>query len=317
MCDRLSAIVRSREAPRIVRSREAPRHPKSYVRNVFLIRSGATKKEQNPPRNVFLIRSTMCDQENRYALKNALEQNVRLYMMGLDKVSRRCETWQNPSVNFGDTVTICDDTPNDRKRLWKNKGFVKLSDAPTGTLDAALAAGVFDRKVDLMKMDVEGYEPHILASARKFFASKFAPNKILMEAEVDRLEDALGSGAEQLKREFLLLLEYGYVTGGMDTVQKVVEGFRGAQGNPEFGRKGGRRLLETFLEGVEYEYVVEGAGSTTTTSSGSGNPPSSSSIAGSLSQSSRGIVKGSNDLSQSPGRIVIVLERRKEGAESR
>ena len=85
----------------------------------------------------------------------------------------------------------------------------------------------------------------------------------MMEAEVDRLEDALGAGALQLENEFKLLLKYGYVTGSMDTVEKISKTFREHTGNPEFRRVAGgrRRLAEDFLSAAGVHVLWSSDGS--------------------------------------------------------
>lgn len=47
----------------------------------------------------------------------------------------------------------------------------------TTTLDDALLAGLFDHveRVDVMKIDVEGFEPSVIFEGNRFFQSEYAP----------------------------------------------------------------------------------------------------------------------------------------------
>ena len=115
---------------------------------------------------------------------------------------QNCDNYQIPNVNFGDSISICDDIESSKKQQWLDKGYQKLSESKTATLDSALEAGIFPRKVDIMKMDVEGYEPRVLAGASKFLNSEYAPDKIIMESRTDLLDMAGGSGGGEVRRSF-------------------------------------------------------------------------------------------------------------------
>jgi FkbM family methyltransferase len=66
---------------------------------------------------------------------------------------------------------------------------------PTVTLDSAL--GDVEGPVKLMKIDVEGHEPAVLAGARATF-ERLAPEYLLVEAEDDHLRSAGSSAGELL-----------------------------------------------------------------------------------------------------------------------
>lgn len=104
-------------------------------------------------RNALAMKQTVCDPLNH---KFDLSARLAIYMMGLGRSQKICQMWQIPKVNFGDTAIVCDDTGKKEIQRYKQRGFQNLGTAKIGTLDGALAAGVFPRKVDVMKMDVEG-----------------------------------------------------------------------------------------------------------------------------------------------------------------
>lgn len=168
-------------------------------------------------RNVFLLKETMCAPEN-IRIFFGIDQRISLYNMGLGLQPQRCELWQVALKNFGDTHTVCPDMEAEARRGLIDSGYERVGDMVVGTLDHALAENVFSRKVDLMKMDVEGYEPHVLAGGRRFFESEFAPRRIVMEVLSKNLVEAgMGDGGAAVVSELKLLLDYGYavvVRGG-------------------------------------------------------------------------------------------------------
>lgn len=80
------------------------------------------------------------------------------------------------------------------------------------------------------------YEPIIVDGAAEFFESSVAPTTLIMEAETNLLEDALGDGPKQLKRLLKLLLSHGYFTGQLKTESEIDRRSQAATGNPEFKR---------------------------------------------------------------------------------
>ena len=155
-------------------------------------------------------------------------------------------------MNYGDSISVCDDIPAERKQGWIKSGYVKLGESTTTTLDDAFEQGVFPRKVDVMKMDVEGYEPRVLEGGRKFLSSKKAPDKIIMESMPIILQAAMGGdGNAHMKKEFTTLLGLGYVAGGMDSEDKIAKGVEQYIGDPEFLHVGAAAMGvggQVFLE---------------------------------------------------------------------
>ena len=138
-------------------------------------------------------------------------------------------------MNYGDSISVCDDISAEQRQAYINGGYEKLGVSTTTTLDDAFEEGVFPRKVDVMKMDVEGYEPRVLEGGRKFLKSEKAPDKIIMESMPNILQFAMGGdGNAQMKKEFSTLLGLGYVAGGMDSEEKIAKGVEKYIGNPEF-----------------------------------------------------------------------------------
>jgi hypothetical protein len=84
----------------------------------------------------------------------------------------------------------------------------------TTTLDYALQEGVFDRfsGIDVMKIDIEGFEPKLMAGANAFFESKYAPTYIFMEFTSRTV--ALSAGKddvmEYMKTTLIHLKNHGY-----------------------------------------------------------------------------------------------------------
>ena len=113
------------------------------------------------------------------------------------------------SVSFGNSISVCDDISPAKKAQWIAQGYQKLSESTTATLDAALDAKIFPRKVDIMKMDIEGYEPRVLAGAKRFLQSEFAPDKIVMES-VPQLLNQVGEGGGEVENCFFSLTKLEY-----------------------------------------------------------------------------------------------------------
>jgi hypothetical protein len=97
-------------------------------------------------------------------LKEDFKNNWQLFQMGLDYRRRQCQLFQMKGINFGDTHSVCDE------KTWESFALNKyesLGWMNTTTLDDALLAGVFDSYsgIDVMKIDMEGFEPFVLAGA--------------------------------------------------------------------------------------------------------------------------------------------------------
>ena len=138
--------------------------------------------------------------------------NFRLYNLGLDIRARTCELFQKKTQNIGDTHSICD--PASREQFIQ-KGYAPLGWMNTTTLDSALESGLFDSvdHIDVMKVDVEGFEHAVVDGGNQFFHSDLAPKYVYMELVSSLMGDAGGlkdRGAHRLAGVLLRLANYGY-----------------------------------------------------------------------------------------------------------
>eukprot|EP01082_Thalassiosira_pseudonana_P005561 g4959.t1 g4959 contig18:320460-321366(-) len=109
---------------------------------------------------------------SREYLLEPKKSNFHLHGHGLDYKPRQCQLFQDESRNIGDTHSICDEqTLNlflSEKSQYKSLGWMN-----TTTLDDALNNGMFDSidgGIDVMKMDVEGFEPNVIAGGNAFLS---------------------------------------------------------------------------------------------------------------------------------------------------
>jgi FkbM family methyltransferase len=152
--------------------------------------------------------------ENRAVLQHSLclagpavRERVQLVPHGLHDVDGvTCELWQNPEVNYGDTITICDVAgAGARVAEFRAAGNVRLGEARMRRLDGLIA----DRTVRfrknwpvVQKIDVEGFEPFAMGGAREFLASPAAPAVIFSEYSPSMIElgaQAVGESADVAK----------------------------------------------------------------------------------------------------------------------
>ena len=95
------------------------------------------------------------------------------------------------------------------------KGYASLGWMNTTTLDIALEEGHFSHvgHVDVMKVDVEGFEYSVMEGGNQFFQSRFAPKYIFMELVSSMMGDAGGlidRGESRLESVLMKLTNYGY-----------------------------------------------------------------------------------------------------------
>ena len=163
--------------------------------------------------------------------------------LGLDFKKRHCELFQQRNVNIGDTHSICDE---ETRRQFSARGYARLGWMNTTTLDDALLEGFFDgikAPIDVMKIDVEGFEPAVIAGGNQFFESKYAPRYIFMETVSSYMGLAVGleaRGKDYLKVALVHLANHGYdldassksgkasgvslKTSGFDEVVRAIDG---------------------------------------------------------------------------------------------
>ena len=153
----------------------------------------------------------MCASLNALETKSA-RRRFTLHRRGLDYKQRACELFQQETVNVGDTHSICDE---ETRRQFSARGYARLGWMNTTTLDDALLEGAFDgvHGIDIMKIDVEGFEPSVIAGGNRFFESKYAPKYIFMEAVSSYMGLAVGAetrGKDLLTTVLVHLGNHGY-----------------------------------------------------------------------------------------------------------
>ena len=83
------------------------------------------------------------------------------------------------------------------------------------TPDDALLTGLFDhvKRVDVMKIDVEGFEPSVIFGGNRFFQSEYAPTYDFMEIVSSFMDSAFGSrrqGDDYIRTVLVHLVNHGY-----------------------------------------------------------------------------------------------------------
>lgn len=140
------------------------------------------------------------------------KSRFRLVRLGLDHKERKCELFQQMDVNIGDTHSVCD---QETKKTFVEKNYQSLGWMNTTTLDDAVRIGTFSMidMVDVMKIDVEGFEPSVFLGGNKFFQSDLAPRFIFVELVSERMGEVQGlhdRGKHRLRSVLLTLANYGY-----------------------------------------------------------------------------------------------------------
>ena len=145
-------------------------------------------------------------------LDDITAQRMKVFNVGLDFKPRHCELFQQRSVNIGDTHSVCDGASRSQ---FTRKGYTSLGWMNTTTLDIAFEEGHFNHvgHVDVMKVDVEGFEYSVMEGGNRFFQSRFAPKYIFMELVSSMMGDAGGlsdRGESRLESVLMKLTNYGY-----------------------------------------------------------------------------------------------------------
>ena len=145
-------------------------------------------------------------------LQDSYKKKFHIHRLGLDHKLRQCELFQVKSVNIGDTHSVCDEKTRERflKKQYRRLGWMN-----TTTLDDALLDGTFKMVdgIDVMKIDVEGFEPAVIAGGNRFFQSQYAPRYIFMEMVSKMMGEAIGDGnhgKDYFKSVLLHLVNHGY-----------------------------------------------------------------------------------------------------------
>ena len=152
----------------------------------------------------------MCSSSRR--LDEMKAKRMTVFNVGLDFKPRHCELFQKRSRNIGDTHSVCDGASRSQ---FVDKGYASLGWMNTTTLDIALEDGHFNHvgHVDVMKVDVEGFEYSVMEGGNQFFQSRFAPKYIFMELVSSLMGDAGGlndRGESRLESVLMKFTNYGY-----------------------------------------------------------------------------------------------------------
>ncbi|ACO68208.1 hypothetical protein MICPUN_64984 [Micromonas commoda] len=140
------------------------------------------------------------------------ETRFQLNRLGLDHKGRECELFQQKELNIGDTHSVCDD---ETRKVFVEKNYEPLGWMNTTTLDNAMRTGMFGTidTIDVMKIDVEGFEPSVFLGGNEFFQSKLTPKFIFVELVSERMGEVRGQhdrGKHRLRSVLLSLTNYGY-----------------------------------------------------------------------------------------------------------
>lgn len=129
----------------------------------------------------------------------SLKQRVKVMPHGLSHTERRCDLYQVPSVNFGDTVSACDgdgSASDARREALQKNGYQKLGEMRAYPLDKVADQALLQSE-KVVKMDVEGHEYEVILGAEKFFTSGNRPRAVY--AEVFQLGDKRASFFEKMR----------------------------------------------------------------------------------------------------------------------
>jgi FkbM family methyltransferase len=141
--------------------------------------------------NRALIKATMCKNPELVAkitvVAAALTDKV-------DKPGQKCAIF-SANINLGDGLLACGDEQianlRDKAHNTANIQHIEREQVPLTTLDEVLASSKLTH-IDVMKMDVERYECHVLAGASTLF-THFHPKGMMIETR------ASGKKKEELK----------------------------------------------------------------------------------------------------------------------
>ena len=159
--------------------------------------------------NEDIIRSNLC-------VADPKQERVTFFTKGLGAEDGVCTFYSHQTINQGDGILRCDGTRIDAS------GYVSQGQVEVRRLDDILLPCRGGRRLPpgmvfgAMKMDVEGFEPHVLDGARGFLAAARIPFIVF---EIGRLEEA----KRRSVLRFFYDLEY----------QAGTQGFVSGLGQPE------------------------------------------------------------------------------------
>ena len=125
-------------------------------------------------KNAWMLRASRC--------LNGFEAAISLHETGVGSVAKNC-TLLSPRQNHGDTFVSCDGAYDEK--LWDErarimgwtKGFLKIDAIRIVTLDSLLG----DARIDVIKIDIEGFEPDAIRGAAAVLDRPDPPRAIFTE----------------------------------------------------------------------------------------------------------------------------------------
>jgi FkbM family methyltransferase len=161
--------------------------------------SGLRVRAYEPFRqNINLMRYTAC-------LNPKIARNIELNAVSLGNSTQTCYVVSETGINLGDGHTVC--SPPDDLSAALRPGYAVIGNTAVRRLDDMWDGSA----VSVWKMDVEGYEMHVLAGASKLFDSPNAPRVIFTEFFPSSIEAKRSVPADMLR----FLVAKGYACDGV------------------------------------------------------------------------------------------------------
>lgn len=138
--------------------------------------------------NAQLLRLNQC-------LNPSIRDKLKVIESGLGTREATCELWQVPTVNLGDTHSVCDGVAESTRQEMRKGGYRPVGKMHTTTLDTLMENGVIDLQGAraVMKIDVEGFEPYVIGGGSKFFKAT-PPAAVVSEFSVGMMTGAAEGG---------------------------------------------------------------------------------------------------------------------------
>ena len=170
--------------------------------------------------NRWLIEQTLCTN------KHLMSGKVTIYPFGAGAMSKSC-AMISPEKNVGDTMVVCGDTERQLQQ-WNAWGAPRgFRYAVRGKLDITRVDERVKEPVDVVKIDIEGYEPEALLGLKGVFERRPLPELIVSEFQ-PAVMAANGFDAHNYLRFFL---SRGYDISAVQSagMKRVREGHPGGR----------------------------------------------------------------------------------------
>lgn len=145
------------------------------------------------PQNVELMKATVCASEEGRG-------NVLLYPYGLGTSIRTCMVISDKS-NQGDGFTLCGKDVTEQRSRFSGDYSIR------GTMEMRRLDEIMDMDVRVMKIDVEGYEPWVIAGAMKWLTQR---KVMYILTEVSYFSQVHMSGGHPPTTYYYMLRGLGY-----------------------------------------------------------------------------------------------------------